>query len=342
MNLKEKLLSINSFVDNQYLDKYVKLIESNLDTVYQPCKTNSHHIVPAHYYRHNNIPVDNTSENRVNLLFADHMLAHLYLSGCTEGKDKYWNLYSVFLMSGQKYCSEDELIILQQRDDYQRLYEEAISAAPNHRKGTKATEETRERMKKAQAGRESYSIGRVWVFNDTYEKMIEPQQLEEFLKNGYAMGRKYRHTEEKKKQIGEAGRGKRSPEFCEKMRQIALAQPPRTDEQNHNLSIALKEYYKDRDGTFKGKHHTDESNKKNRESHVGKWTINNGEVTRYVYPEEAEQLFLEGWVRGKAPNDVKTRGKIWVHNDVTQTCIDKTQLNEYLDNGWKRGRRPRK
>lgn len=126
MNLKEKSLFTNSFIDNQYLDKYIKLVESNLDTVYQPCKTNSHHIVPAHYHRHNNIPVDNTSENRVNLLFADLILAHLYLSGCTEGKDKYWNLYSVFLMFGQKYCSEDELILLQQRNDYQRLYEETF------------------------------------------------------------------------------------------------------------------------------------------------------------------------------------------------------------------------
>jgi hypothetical protein len=79
MNLKEKLLSLNVLVDNEYLDKYVHLIESNYFTAKEKFKTQSHHIIPKCYFTHNGMEVDNTIHNRVNLLFIDHIRAHCYL-----------------------------------------------------------------------------------------------------------------------------------------------------------------------------------------------------------------------------------------------------------------------
>ena len=77
MQLKERLLNTGDFVDNEYLDKYIQLVLPNQNTKAVPCKTNSHHIVPSYYYRQHKLPVDNSLENRVNLLYRDHMLAHL-------------------------------------------------------------------------------------------------------------------------------------------------------------------------------------------------------------------------------------------------------------------------
>ena len=93
---KEKLLETGYFEDNEYFDLYLNLILENKNTKTEKFITQKHHIIPRHYYSHNNLTVDNSKDNLVNLKYADHMLAHIYLSGCTKGKDKYWNLYSVF------------------------------------------------------------------------------------------------------------------------------------------------------------------------------------------------------------------------------------------------------
>ena len=45
MTLKEKLLVLDLVVDNEYLDKYVELIESNRETKREKFKTQKHHII---------------------------------------------------------------------------------------------------------------------------------------------------------------------------------------------------------------------------------------------------------------------------------------------------------
>ena len=76
MNLKEKLLQLNVFEDNEYLDLYVSLIQSNIYTEKQKFKTQRHHIIPRCFYRLHNMDIDNSTKNIVNLLFKDHILAH--------------------------------------------------------------------------------------------------------------------------------------------------------------------------------------------------------------------------------------------------------------------------
>ena len=58
-------------------------------------------------------------------------------------------------MSGHIVNDCDEMVIeeIKNLDCYQILYSEAISAASNHRKGAKISDETRERMKYAQQQR---------------------------------------------------------------------------------------------------------------------------------------------------------------------------------------------
>ena len=126
MNLKETLLKLGIFDDNEYLDKYVALVLNNKDRMYVKHKTNLHHIIPKYYFKYKNICIDNSKENLVNLLYKDHILAHFYLAKCSlivEQKNK--NILSIrFLLHGKSI--EDFHINEIDLDKYQILYEDSI------------------------------------------------------------------------------------------------------------------------------------------------------------------------------------------------------------------------
>lgn len=92
MNLKEKLLELEVFEDNEYLDLYVSLIQANTYTEKQKFRTQKHHIIPKCFYKLHNLSVDNSPKNIVNLLFKDHVLAHCYIvMASKENEFKYHN-----------------------------------------------------------------------------------------------------------------------------------------------------------------------------------------------------------------------------------------------------------
>ena len=53
MELKTILLQLNIVEDNEYLDKYCELIETNKDTKRIKGKTHKHHIITKSYYKIN-------------------------------------------------------------------------------------------------------------------------------------------------------------------------------------------------------------------------------------------------------------------------------------------------
>lgn len=298
MQLKERLLNTGDFVDNEYLDKYIQLVIANQNTKAVSCKTNSHHIVPSYYYRQHNLPVDNSLENRVNLVYRDHMLAHLYLSGCTQGRSRYWNLYSIFMMSGQRYLSDDEFVFLKNLDDYQKLYEEATAAAPNHRKGTQISEETRKKMSDAQRGHEGTIKGKVWITRDGVNKVVCEEELNSFLSEGWSRGRHIILSDEAKTKMDAARRKPRSKEFCNRMREIASQQAPPSEEARKRQSEKMKSYYSQNPNPFKGRKHTQEALDKNRLAHLGKRYVNKDGVVKSITPEEVSEYLAAGWSLG--------------------------------------------
>lgn len=341
MNTKEKLLATQDFIDNEYLDKYVDLIDKNFSTDAVSKQTNKHHIIPAYYFRHFDLPIDNSDENLVNLYYRDHMLAHLYLSGCTEGRNRYWNLYSIFMMSGQRYLAADELEFLEKLPEYQTLYEQAISAAPNHRKGTTVSEETRQRMREASALRAAMNPstkGRIWVNNGEVDKMIHPEDFEEYESLGFVAGRVFRHSEETRAAQSERSKGPRSKEFCEKMSVIAKETAKnRNPESYKKQGKSLSLYYADRPGTFKGKTHTEESKQKNREAHLGKVYITDGINDKVIDSSDVQKYLSTGlWREGASKG--RTTGKIWVMRDNTNKLIQPEDLDAYLSQGYTRGK----
>lgn len=77
---KEQLLKTGYFIDCEYLDKYIDLINSNELTSKEKYITESHHILPKLFFKLNKKPVDNSDNNLVNLKYSDHILAHCYIA----------------------------------------------------------------------------------------------------------------------------------------------------------------------------------------------------------------------------------------------------------------------
>lgn len=123
MNIKEKLLKLQFVQDNEFLDKYVSIIEENKELQYIPRKTQKHHIIPQCYYRSIGIPVDNSKDNRVNLYYKDHVLAHYYLALASEGMFKYQNFTPIFVIMGHKNFPKSEKDLLTKLPHIQLLYE---------------------------------------------------------------------------------------------------------------------------------------------------------------------------------------------------------------------------
>lgn len=80
--LKKKLLDTGYFIDNVYLDDYIKLTQTRSNAVY----LERHHILPRAYYKLVGGSIDNSENNLVRLSFADHCKAHWLLYFCTKDK----------------------------------------------------------------------------------------------------------------------------------------------------------------------------------------------------------------------------------------------------------------
>lgn len=83
--LKDKLLNTGYFVDNNYLDEYIKLVGGLSIASY----TERHHILPKAYYKLKRLKIDNSADNLVSLSFADHCKAHWLLYYCTKDRLQY-------------------------------------------------------------------------------------------------------------------------------------------------------------------------------------------------------------------------------------------------------------
>lgn len=183
MSLKEKLLSLNIVVDNEYLDKYVELIENNRETKREKFKTQKHHIIPKYYYRLNKIDVDNSKNNLVNLLYKDHILAHYYLCLCSPDNNLvYQNFLSMRYVLGYTWCNEND--ILKSLDKYQELYElsrKIQSEKETDRKLKPCSESRKKKIGNANRNKKC-------MYKDNISKMIQQSEVEKYLEEGWKLG----------------------------------------------------------------------------------------------------------------------------------------------------------
>ncbi len=122
-NLKETLLGLGVFIDNEHLDFYCQIIENNKDTKFVKRLTEKHHIIQRSYYKLNNLEIDNSSENLVYLSHFDHCLAHYHLCECTTGRLKYSNEYAFIKMVKINSRFDFDLEkFMQEADKYDEIY----------------------------------------------------------------------------------------------------------------------------------------------------------------------------------------------------------------------------
>ena len=211
--LKNQLLNLGFVVDNEYLTKYCELIVSNLNRNSVKHQTQSHHVVPVFYYKHQHkgltskqarVIADEDSQNiKVNLLYFEHILAHwfLYKSIIDDTYFKYVSVYSLFYMLNSKTLPEHEQDIIQQAINYGEVYsnfcvQQSIKfrGKPGKTKGIKATEETRKKLSLSHMG----------------QKQSQEAKLKKSmsLKKAYEEGRKSRErTQEQREKISNTIRG---------------------------------------------------------------------------------------------------------------------------------------
>lgn len=103
--LKEYLLSLGCFIDNQFLDEYLELVRQPFSNF---SYSEKHHIIPVSFYitdysvdRHlvEAIALKDPNNKLVRLSYSDHFYAHWLLYKCTTGKVKSANAKTIIAMS---------------------------------------------------------------------------------------------------------------------------------------------------------------------------------------------------------------------------------------------------
>lgn len=106
--LKNYLLSLGCFIDNEYLDEYLLLVEQPISFSTAEY-TEMHHVIPRSYYNsdystytsNEDISLNDPYNRLVELTYSDHFYAHWLLYKCTTGKLKSANAKAVLTMSGK-------------------------------------------------------------------------------------------------------------------------------------------------------------------------------------------------------------------------------------------------
>lgn len=253
LELKNKMLSIsnNEFIDNDYLDLYCKLILNNLSTLPKRYITNKHHIIPKCLYKNLGLEIDNSIENLVNLFPAAHLLAHFYLVLCSRG-----SLHEALLPPLRFISGVNNLDIEKISEINLKLYEQIHIEA--RKVAAKKLSNYRRNMNKEQ--RENYKKtfstnlkGRKAMNNGVEMKLVKPEDIENYKKDGWVLGSMYDYTERHHKIVKALTGYVRSAEYCE------------------NCIL----------------------------SHLGKIYINKDNKCIMIYKEHLNDYLDEGWIKGR-------------------------------------------
>lgn len=128
--LLDELKNLPYFVDNEYLSKYVRLVEIHSNTRGRHTLTNEHHIIPRSWFKLMRKEVDNSPHNLVTLTYREHVLAHYFLCLCTKDELKFANELALIGLVNRKCLSESNRQLVKHLPLYNNIYESYIK----HRK----------------------------------------------------------------------------------------------------------------------------------------------------------------------------------------------------------------
>lgn len=314
LNIKDELLKTTCFIENEYLNRYVELIESNCDQNQICFKTTAHHIIPKYCFKVIGKEIDNTSLNLVNLLYKDHILAHFFLAECSSTDVyKWYNYTAMNHIAGNKFHDvtiTEALLTEEYLEELQCLKEISLLQATEHFRKYgihEHSEETRKKMSKI-------LTGHIYITKDGQDKMIDPSLLSRYETEGWIKGRSYVMTVEARQKLSNSKMGHDvSEETKQKIKQSRKEQAERSGEPalGHKLS--------------------EESKQKMRDKLSQQICVNNGESEKHIYPNEYDKYVDKGYKKGRLP-------RAWVMKDGVSTSIYAKDIDVYLSNGWQKGR----
>lgn len=361
INIRNILLDGNICEDNDYFNKYIELIESNILTEKVIYVTQRHHIIPRFYYKDRNIPVDDSENNIIYLKYCDHVLAHFYLAmSANNERFRSGNLCAVRWCMRKYSLSSTEREFIEQLPEIQIFYEEA-----KHIKCIK--DNTPEKISKSLIGRKSIQDsngnqkyvhpddlgmylkagwklahnkhtditkeklrncqqGRIKINRNGMIKSVKPDDLEVYLQEGWKMGMGIKRVSSLK--------GKTSIVKDNKCKYINKEDLPQYENQgwvkgnlnkgNHNINL--------------GKHFSDEHKYKLGSVLRGKRCVHKNNTIKYINESDIEEYLNSGWLPGSGVTHSKpSLGKVWVNNGVVCKYASKDELDS-LPSDWKRGR----
>lgn len=211
-DLKQYMMSLEFVQDNEYLDKYVDIIQSNRTTSYVKKKSQRHHIIPAFYFKSKGYSIDNTEFNLVNLSYKDHVLAHYYLALAVNKEFVYQATVPINIILGHKNFPKEDISFIDKLEKLQLLYElsrettcnpmfnetykeEHDSIMRSQEVRTKISNTMKEKAKNGELFNSEHRIklsqsakGKIAIHKNTEEKHIKQKELETFLNDGWTQG----------------------------------------------------------------------------------------------------------------------------------------------------------
>ena len=285
MNIKEELLSTGYFINNEYLDLYVKHIEKNLTTKEDKPRTQKHHIVPKRCYELlncSNKKFINRKENLVNLLYKDHILAHYYLALCAKQDEFKFGCMFAFYRMTQENPYKFDISDVEKLDKFQELQElyqiKNSERATQRLLGHEISQETREKIGKSNKQRyNDYKY--VAIHKDIVNKVVKEDLLNEYLNDGWEIGQN-------------------DPQRCKKISESQKKNPNRSmlgRHQSEHQKETIKKFLTGRPMSQEACIHMSKA-------HSGKIFISNDETKEsfYTTQEEFEKIYKsKGFYNGR-------------------------------------------
>ena len=344
-----EILNSDIFIKNEYYYKYIDLINTNLSTNPEKCRTQKHHIIPRKFYYFLKKEIDNTDSNLVYLLYKDHILAHYYLALCTEGIYKKVNEEALLFLINQKL----EDIDINELDYYQELYEDLCRRKSESLMGSVVSEETRRKLSEINKGKifseETRNKISLALRGDNNPMKRDEVRLKSSLSHKgqvcWCKGKKLseetrlkislsrsgenhpnwgKHlSDETRKKISESNKGKKwTEEQFKKQREIRLGKPnykARGKKRNAETKLKFKEIQKDRI-----------------------W-YTNGEEDLHLKPNDlVPEGFYPGRSKAVSDNGIHNKGKVCYNNGIEQIYILEEDVEKYIELGYKKGGLTRK
>lgn len=125
-DLYASLRSLEYFIDNEYLEKYCRLIEQHTRTKVFGGKTHKHHIIPKSWFKLTNNKVNNDLSNLVNLTKREHVLAHYYLCLCTADPFKFANELAIICLQNKYVKDKGDKLLFENLPLYKYILEDYL------------------------------------------------------------------------------------------------------------------------------------------------------------------------------------------------------------------------